>query len=64
MEMSVLIKGDSTTEWWCTDNVQKWHIPTREVANVLIMLGAQHGADNQPFEVPQAAVDAIPRSDD
>lgn len=62
-DVAVLIKGDKSAAWWCTDLSTKWHVKTVPIANVMIILGAKHGANNQPHTIPQAAVDAIPRSD-
>lgn len=62
-DVAVLIKGDKTAEWWCTDLAGKWHVKTEAIANVLIILGAKHGSNNKPHTIPQAASDAIPRTD-
>lgn len=58
----LLLKGETSAEWWITDGITKRHVQNREHAGQLVYVGLAKwdGTKNAAFTVPQNMVDQIP----
>lgn len=60
-DMALIVRGESTPEWWITDGLHKDHIETADVAGGLAFVGLAKWNNGGPFIVGQAWIDSIPQ---